>query len=87
MGDLITAAYNQANVQRNQANKAKIFKYAIKDTKFQVVQTGICHDVRYQYDPGLDDNYISFTDINTGQRYCRSQFHVDIKEISLEESK
>jgi hypothetical protein len=84
MYEMITASYNEANARSNQTNKDKLFKYALKDAHFCVVETGMCKDVSRRYDPCFDDNYVSFTDIKTGKRYCRSQFDVDIEEVDTE---
>jgi hypothetical protein len=81
MYERLSASYHEANALTNRMNADKIFNYAIKDKDFNVVQTGVCENVRREYDPCEDYNWVKFTDIHTHKNYCVCQFYVNITEV------
>lgn len=82
MYEELTKAYNEQNAKENKRNKNKIFSYSLLDHNFcKIIKEGKCRNVIRDYDPCFDYEFISFTDIETGEKYSVCQFFVKLKEV------
>jgi hypothetical protein len=71
-----------AQSQTDLKSKEKVFEYTILDQSFRAIATGLCTNVRREYDPCYDFNWVRFFDINTRKNYCVCQFYVEMKEVN-----
>lgn len=82
MYEQMTAAYDEANAYANSVNREKVFAYTILDESFREIKSGFCTNVQRKYCPCYDCNEVSFTDIDTHQNICVSQFYVRMMEVN-----
>ena len=83
MYEALTEAYNEANAKANEQNKEKIFSYVLLNADFnETNKKGFCRDVQKRYDYIQDFNVISFTDIETNERYSVCQFYIELEAVT-----